>query len=256
MERARRVSDMNRGCIGFGMPWGRSAPVRRFKAVFFDVGGTLVEDRDFGEYGAIAERLDIPAHPEAIAEAVRWADETLDRAWARTSPDEYWRQVLGRAAGGELPLSSAHRFVERLERLPRVAQLFSDVRRTLERLRTEGRRLGIISNSRSESALRELLESVGILEYFQAIVSSGSEGVAKPDPEIFRRAVSRLGVGVDEAFYVGDLAFTDAKAAERAGLASVWLHRDGTGFGTDPPEITSLSELPRWVARLESALVK
>ncbi|HEV2167117.1 MAG TPA: HAD family hydrolase, partial [Thermoplasmata archaeon] len=141
------------------MPWGRSAPRRRFKAVFFDVGGTLVEDRDFGEFGAIAEHLEISAHPEAIAEAVRWADRTLDHEGTRTSPDEYWREVLGRASGKEVPLSAAHRFVERIERLPRVAQLFSDVRRTLERLKSEGRRLGIISNSRSEGALKELLES-------------------------------------------------------------------------------------------------
>jgi putative hydrolase of the HAD superfamily len=238
------------------MPTGELPSRPRFRAVLFDVGGTLVEDRDFSEYAEIAEHLQIPAHPEAIGEAVRWADQTLDRSDPRPTTDEYWRQVLERASGRELPTTVAQRFVERLERLPRVAHLFSDVRRTLERLRSEGRRLGIISNSRSEWALREMLESVGILGYFQAVVSSGSEGVEKPDPEIFRRAVLRLGVGVDEAFYVGDLAYTDARAAERAGLAAVWLNRDGTGFGTDPPEITSLSELPRWVARLEGALVK
>lgn len=247
---------MNPRRFAEGMPWGRAPRLPRFRAIFFDVGGTLVEDRDFGEFAEIAEHLDVPAHPEAIAEAVRWADTTLDRAEPRRSTDEYWRQVLARATGGDLPVSVGRRFVERLERLPRVAHLFSDVRRTLDRLRSEGRRLGIISNSRSESSLRELLEPVGILGQFQAIVSSGSEGVAKPDPEIFRRAVGRLGVGVDEAFYVGDLAYTDAKAAQRAGLASVWLNRGGTGFGTDPPEITSLSELPRWVARLEGVSVK
>jgi HAD superfamily hydrolase (TIGR01549 family) len=224
--------------------------------VLFDVGGTLVEDRDFTEYAAIAEHLEVPAHPEAIAEAVRWADQALDARAERGSTDEYWRQVLGMASGQELPISVGRRFVERLERLPRVAHLFSDVRRTLDRLRSERRRLGILSNARSDSALRDLLESVGILSYFQAIVASGSEGVAKPDPEIFRRAVTRLGVGVGEAFYVGDLAYTDAKAAERAGLGAVWLHRDGTGFGTDPPEITSLSELPRWMAKLEGARLK
>ena len=228
----------------------------RFKAVLFDVGGTLVEDRDFSEYESIAEQIGLRTEAEAIGEAVRWADASLDGPGPRPVPEEYWGRVLARSSGSEVPGSLARRFVERLERLPRVAHLFSDVRRTLERLAAEGRRLGVVSNSRSEAGLRETLGASGILGYFEALVSSGSEGVAKPDPEIFRRAVRRLGLGVHEAFYVGDLAYTDARAAARAGLGSVWLNREGTGFGSDPPVISSLSELPRWVARIEAASVK
>jgi len=130
-------------------------------------------------------------------------------------------------------------------------RLFSDTRRCLDELRSAHRELGVVSNSTSEAHVRRILDRVGILEYFSRVVSSGTEGVSKPDPEIFRRAVHRMNVKPEEALYVGNLAFTDAKGAAAAGLHSVWLNREGTGFGDDPPEIMSLLEVPLWVARIE-----
>jgi putative hydrolase of the HAD superfamily len=228
----------------------------RIRAVLFDMGGTLVEDRDFETFTEISEQLGLPAHPDDLGEAVRWGTAEFDRP--RHDPDrvEFWTAVLSRASQTEIPEASVRQFIDRLRHYPRVPHLFSDVRRCLERLKKDGRILGVVSNSWSEASVRETLEKAGILPYFSAIVSSGTEGVAKPDPEIFRRAARRLGVLVEEAFYVGDLANTDARAAAAAGLRSVWLNRDGDGFGEDPPEITSLSELPKLVGRVEAALVK
>jgi putative hydrolase of the HAD superfamily len=114
----------------------------------------------------------------------------------------------------------------------------------LEELARRKLRLGIVSNSRSEESVGEILERAGLRRRFASITSSGTEGVRKPDPEIFRRALAKLGLGPDEAFYVGNLRNTDALAAIRAGLRAVWLNRAGTGFGEDPPEVTSLSEVP------------
>ena len=230
--------------------------VRRIRAVLFDMGGTLVEDRDFEAFTAIAEQIDLPAHPDDLAEAVRWGTVEFDHPTRRLDRVGWWRSVLSRAARTEVSAATAQQFVERLRRLPRVPHLFSDVRKCLERLRRDGRVLGVVSDSWSEESVREALQRAGILAFFSAITSSGTEGIAKPDPEIFRRAARRLGVALAEAFYVGDLAYTDAKAAAAAGMPSVWLNRDGDGFGEDPPEITSLSELPRLVARFEALPVK
>jgi putative hydrolase of the HAD superfamily len=35
---------------------------------------------------------------------------------------------------------------------------------------------------------------VGLLHHFEVVVDSGLEGIRKPDPEIFHRATSRMGV--------------------------------------------------------------
>ena len=52
--------------------------------------------------------------------------------------------------------------------------------------------------------------------------------VAKPDPEIFARALERLG-GIDpgQALHVGDDLDTDVRGAQAAGIGAVLLVRDG-----------------------------
>ncbi len=52
---------------------------------------------------------------------------------------------------------------------------------------------------------------------------SGEEGVRKPDPEIFRRALVRLGVAAHEALFVGDHPVADIEGAHGAGLLPVWM---------------------------------
>ncbi len=166
---------------------------------------------------------------------------------------EFWRRTLARAAEREVSLSTAQRFVDDVARRETPAHLFSDVRRCLDDLASEHRTLGVISNSRSEASVRRLLDRAGIVDRFATVTSSGTEGVRKPDPEIFRRALARAHARAEESFYVGNLEWTDARAARGAGVASVWLNREGVGYTLDPPEVNSLLEVPNWVRRLEGS---
>jgi putative hydrolase of the HAD superfamily len=50
---------------------------------------------------------------------------------------------------------------------------------------------------------------------------------------------------------VGDLPYTDVRAAQAAGLRAVWLNRAGTGLGANLPEVTSLTEIPGHIAQIE-----
>jgi putative hydrolase of the HAD superfamily len=222
----------------------------RITTVFFDLGGTLVDERDILGWVEEAMRLglDIPADDlaHAYADVLRETDRM-----PRVPFEEFWRLVLERGAQRPVTAATSDRFLAAYLTRERPLPLFSDARRCLEDLRGEGRRLAIISNSRGEDHVREILIRREIAEFFPTIVSSGSEGVAKPDPEIFRRALSKVRATPEESFYVGDLAFTDAKAAAAVGLHSVWLNRWGTGFGDDPPEITSLLEIPLWIHSIE-----
>jgi len=230
----------------------------RLRAVLFDLGGTLVDERDFAGWSEIARGVFLDVGPEELAHAFLEVEERLDREpLALAGPEamvERWRQVLSSATGGPVPTETAARFVAaRALGQDHPLAVFSDVRRCLDQLRGAGLRLGVVSNSTSEPAVRRILDRAGILSYFGPVVSSGTEGVAKPDPEIFRRALVRIQAAPSEALYVGNLPQTDAVAARRAGLHSVWLHRDGTGLGTDPPEITSLLEVPLVVRQLDGA---
>jgi len=232
--------------------------VGRIRAVLFDLGGTLVDERDYGGWVDLARRvyLDLDADTLAhfYAEVVREFDARpppLDREAAQV---ELWRQVLLRSAGKEIDARMATQYLRLLREAERPVRLFSDVRRCLDHLRAERRELGIVSNSTSEASVRRVLDRVGVLDYFERVVSSGTEGVAKPAQEIFRRATERLGVRPEEALYIGDLPTTDARGARSAGLHSVWLNRDGMELGDDPPEIMSLLEVPLVIRQLEQGV--
>lgn len=220
------------------------------RAVFFDLGGTLIDERDYLPWSELARRFYFDFDADDLAHAFEEVESETD-AEPPVSAEEFWRRTLARASGKEVSLTTAGKYLAELRRTELPARVYSDVRRCLDELKEDHRSLGVISNSSSEASARRLLDRGGILSYFSTVTSSGTEGVGKPSPEIFRRALARANVRAEESFYVGNLAFTDAVAARRAGLHSVWLHRRGTAFNVDPPEVTSLLEVPNWLRRLE-----
>ena len=227
----------------------------RVRAVLFDLGGTLIDHKDFDGWTDLARRFFLEFDADQLRHAFLEVEEELDARPPGVSGEaallEFWRRTLSRAAGKEVDRPTTLKFSAAVREADLPVRLYSDTRRCLDRLRAERRALGVVSNSTSEASVRRILDQVGVLDYFSHIVSSGTEGVEKPDPEIFRRALERMSVPAAEAVYVGNLAHTDALAATAAGMHGVWLNREGFGFGLDPPEITSLLEVPLFVRRLE-----
>lgn len=120
-----------------------------------------------------------------------------------------------------------------------------DLRPALARLRALGIRVAIVSNS--EGRLPELFERLGLGEAFETVVDSHFEGVRKPDPELFRRALSRLGVAAERSVYLGDIPEVDVDGARAAGMEAVLV--DALGFypeHTGSPRVRSVGE---WVDR-------
>jgi putative hydrolase of the HAD superfamily len=229
----------------------------RIRAVLFDLGGTLIDERDFTGWAELARRCYLDFGTDELAHAFGEVEEEFDRHPPELDQEaaivEFWRRTLSRAAGREVTPATAAQYVAARRGSESPLALYSDARRCLDTLRRERRALGVISNSTSEARVRSILDRVGILPYFRRVVSSGTEGVAKPNPEIFRRAVERMGVAPAEAFYVGNLVNTDARAARAAGLHAAWLHRAATSIGDDPSEIVSLLEVPLCLQRIERA---
>jgi putative hydrolase of the HAD superfamily len=229
----------------------------RFDVVLFDLGGTLVDEDDVLGWATLGRSVGLELDPDLLRHAFQEVTAEHDRSpyGPRQNPAtrvEFWRRVLARVLERDVDTPTAARYVEAKERGPEPHYtVYSDVRRCLDALVDGRRRLGVVSNSDNEASARRILKLTGIEPYFEAVVSSGTEGVAKPDPEIFRRAVARMGVPPARAFFVGNLEHTDAIAARHAGLGSVWLNREGTGFTDGTPEITSLLEVPVVLEELE-----
>ena len=230
----------------------------RISAVLFDVGGTLVYEPDVDGWVEQARLLNFIVDPVAFAQAyvgvLTEVDEGTAPRDAEESVVEFWRRVIARTVGKDVSSTAATKFVVACGEKSAPVRLHPDARGCLDQLRDDRRALGVISNSTSEEVVRMVLHRADILDYFDCIVSSGTEGVAKPDPEIFLRAVRWLGVLPAEALYVGDKALTDAVAAQAAGLHGVWVNREALEHGPNPPEISSLLEIPVYVRHIEQGL--
>lgn len=71
------------------------------------------------------------------------------------------------------------------------------------------------------------LECLSLSSSFDTIPISAAEGIGKPDPEIFRRALERLEADAAETVFVGDHPEVDIKGARSAGMRAIW-RRDST----------------------------
>ena len=91
----------------------------------------------------------------------------------------------------------------------------------LTALRARGYRIGVIANQ--AAGTEERLRAWGLLEHIDLVVASAEEGVAKPDPAIFRIALEREGCLPGEAAMIGDRLDNDIVPAKAVGMRTVWL---------------------------------
>ena len=118
---------------------------------------------------------------------------------------------------------------------------YPDALPCIARLRESGYRVCASGNTPSfvENDLRGHLDAVG---------SSETWGVHKPDPAFFARVMELAGAEPGKIAYVGDRVDNDVGPAIAAGLVAVHIRRGPWGYLQEPPEdairINSLDELP------------
>jgi len=90
---------------------------------------------------------------------------------------------------------------------------------TIAALRERGLKTGLITVC-SEDVV-SLWEETDFHGLFDAEVFSAAVGLRKPDPEIYRIALEKLGVEAEDAMFVGDGANDELGGAERVGMTAV-----------------------------------
>ena len=98
---------------------------------------------------------------------------------------------------------------------------YSDANTTLASLIDKGYKLGIIANQKLGT--EERLESWGLRQYFDVIVASAEIGYAKPDKEIFEKALEFAKCTAEESVMVGDRLDNDIIPAKAIGMKTVWV---------------------------------
>jgi HAD superfamily hydrolase (TIGR01549 family) len=103
--------------------------------------------------------------------------------------------------------------------LPETWVLDPETIATLERLRQRGIRLAVISNW--DGNLREILQDLNILPYFEMVLDSHVVGVRKPDPAIFRLFSQFAKLEPAQCIHVGDSPDADESMALSVGAIPV-----------------------------------
>lgn len=114
-------------------------------------------------------------------------------------------------------------------------------------LYTLGKKFPLVLVTNFYGNISTVLADFGIADCFKGVVESAVAGVRKPDPEIFRLGMKKLGIKAEEALVIGDSYSKDIKPAEALGCRVLWLKGKGWNAEEDailhPNIIKSLREI-------------
>ncbi len=215
------------------------AIVDRYKAILFDAGDTLLNVKasqqivtQFLKQRAFScEEQDVAAVLYDSIQRFYYDREKDEQAVCSPELDRaFWvklyTHMMNSLDSHNFGEEAIHRFCHELYDVftgPEVYTLFDDVIEVLESLRARGFQLAVISNF--ADTLPHILETKGIAKYFSEIVVSTEVGMEKPNPEIFRYALRKLGRKPEEALYIGDHELNDVWAPKQAGIDAIRILR-------------------------------
>jgi len=101
-------------------------------------------------------------------------------------------------------------------------------------------RVAIVSNNLLDEQ-QQKLRLCGFDPYIDALVVSEEAGSWKPDPEIFRTALARLGCDAADAVMIGDSWAADIEGARAVGMRAIWYNPSA-----DRPADPSIAEIAAW----------
>jgi HAD superfamily hydrolase (TIGR01509 family) len=97
---------------------------------------------------------------------------------------------------------------------------------TVREIYQAGVRIGIVSSAVFHPFLEWTLESFGIRDAFDVVITSASAGFYKSRAELYVHAAERLRATPEQMVHVGDSLRFDVGGASRAGMGTVWLRGD------------------------------
>jgi putative hydrolase of the HAD superfamily len=101
---------------------------------------------------------------------------------------------------------------------------YPDARPALEVARSNGWRIGVLTNG-STTQQNAKLSAIGLADLVDAVCTSESLGVSKPDPRAYLQTCTALGVEPADTMMIGDNLELDVLAARQAGMTAHHLDR-------------------------------
>ena len=177
--------------------------MKNVKWIFFDVGGTLV-DETLSFRRRVQLTIDIQ---KSLGN--RYTVEELESSMKRSAMagGSYFRGAMKEIGISDYaPYDCVGEF------------LYPEAQSVLKAL-SERYRLGIIANQ--PVGTKDRLCEYGVGQYISLVLSSAEEGLEKPDREIFLRALSLAGCEAADAVMIGDRPDNDIMPAKSLGMKTV-----------------------------------
>ena len=134
-----------------------------------------------------------------------------------------------------------------LRHFKHLAEKYDFAEPTLEKIRSMGYKVGLITNGNSPLQYKKL-QMLELTDKFDEIIVSGDTPYEKPDKRIFLMMAEKMGVEPSEMMYVGDHPLNDVEGSRKAGCVSVWVKTTGTWIfpEIEKPtlQIETVEELP------------
>ena len=180
-------------------------PQLRYRAVLFDLDGTLVDS-----YAALAEAVNFARREHGLHE--------LSSARIRDFVGDGLDTLLQRAFEcDDVPSSVRVAFENRYDEICcEESKVLADVEATLGALHAMGVAMAVCTN-KPTSFSRKILEFLGLAPFFQAIVGPDLAGARKPDAQHVLHTLEATRCAAADALFVGDMPI-DVHAARNSGI--------------------------------------
>jgi putative hydrolase of the HAD superfamily len=207
---------------------------RRFRAVIFDLFGTLVPNFPSGRF---KESL------EAMAQAVGIEPDVFRRLWIKDTALERFTGKLPTIAANVRRICDLAGSTVTDKQVKEAVNLRHEFTRgvldprpdavgTLLELKTASLCRGLISDCTPE--VPDLWSSTPFAPLIDVPIFSCAVGLKKPDPRIYHLACERLRVKPAECLYIGDGSSHELEGAKNVGMTSILLAPIGEFTETAP----------------------
>jgi putative hydrolase of the HAD superfamily len=223
----------------------------KYKAVIFDLFGTLVDNFTVTEYQKVLSDMSSILHapPEKFSQLWR------DSFYLRTNGTHKTHEESIRYICNELQVPVTDKQVDkaaalRLKYTVRSLKPRKDAVPTINKLKSLGYKVGLISDCSPETPAAWPATPFNGL--FHVTIFSCVVSVKKPDIRIYRMATDELGVEPQDCLYIGDGSSNELTGALKAGMHPVMIcdpdesadaHYIDREKDWQGPKITSLKEV-------------